>query len=153
MDDQFLSDGDIDDGVFFLRPGISDDELDSVLEAMAGDGPRFRNEETGPTAQMLGEMTGDPEWAASFSDQLAQLDHGGRGMLEPEEERILLRSVAAINGDRGFTLEELHAVRVWANGVKISQLLFEMVVDGQLHVGWDPAARGAVFVPADDADA
>lgn len=150
MDDGFLSDDEIDNAVFRLSPDVTDDDLDRILGAAGADTPPvFRGSETEPTAEMLGEMTGDPEWAAEFSREMAQLDTGGRGLLELEEERALLRSVAEINGDRGFTLEELHAVRVWANRVRIGQALLDSVLEGDLVVGWDEIAGDVVFRPAD----
>jgi hypothetical protein len=128
---------------YFLSPEVSDDELDQVLGGFFPEEACFRGEETGPDAELFAQLTGDPEWAAGFSRDLAQLDSGGRGVLQPEETRALLRSLAAANGHRGFSIGEFFGVLSWANQTRVSEQVLQLVLDGQLVVGF--ANGEAVF--------
>jgi hypothetical protein len=136
------------DDRFFLSADVDDDALDSVLAEMIPAEPLSRNSEEEPLAEIFAELTGDADWAASFSRDLAQLDNGGStGLLSRDEYRLLLRSLAAANGAKGFSLDELYGVLCWANNVRIGQSLLDMTLDGKMLVTLDNGAPS--FMPAD----
>jgi len=140
----------IDDDRFFLSPEVEDDDLDAALAALYERGePTPRPAESATAVDAFAALVGDPAWAASFGRELAALDHDRKNLLDPEEYRTLIRSLAALNGELGFSVAELDVVLSWANGVRVGQGLLDLVLEGTLRVGCEDGEVVFVVAPAD----